>query len=153
MCPGGVLGDVVRLRSNPPAASAVIDYVAVVGQPVEERSGHRSLSEDRLRLSEGVVRRDDDDGLLVELDDQVEQQLVAGRGEGWPRSASAAAGLNRGLRARMFRITSFMRTPRARKSAQAASKPRSHSPTAAYITALFGLARVVRIRPPFQIVQ
>ena len=58
-----------------PAFVAGLDDVAVVGQPVEQRSSH-------LGIAEGEVGGDDHRAALVEPAGEVEEQLTAGLGEG-----------------------------------------------------------------------
>jgi hypothetical protein len=60
-----------------PEAEAVVSgfqNVAVVGEAIEQRSGHLGITEDVSPLAEAEVGRDDDAGALVELGQQVEQQ-------------------------------------------------------------------------------
>ena len=54
----------------------------MVGEAVEERSGHLGVAEDAGPFAEGEIGGDDDGDALVEPADEVEQQLAAGLGEG-----------------------------------------------------------------------
>jgi hypothetical protein len=53
----------------------------VVGETIEECSGHLWLAEHAGPFAEGEIGGDDDRGALVELADEMEQQLAAGLGE------------------------------------------------------------------------
>jgi hypothetical protein len=64
-----------------PAIVACLDDIAVMGEPIEQCSGHLGITEDAGRFGEGQVGRDDDRGALVEPADQMEQQLTTGLGE------------------------------------------------------------------------
>ena len=64
-----------------PAVVASLDNVAVVGQTVEQRSGHLGVAEHAGPFAEGEIGGDDDGRSLVEPADEVEQQLAAGLGE------------------------------------------------------------------------
>ena len=64
-----------------PAVVAGLDNVAVVGQTVEQRSGHLGVAEHAGPFAEGEIGGDDDGRSLVEPADEVEQQLAAGLGE------------------------------------------------------------------------
>ena len=65
-----------------PAVVAGLDYVAVVGQAIEQRGGHLGVTEYGGPFAEGEIGGDDDRGALVEAADKVEQELAAGLGEG-----------------------------------------------------------------------
>lgn len=67
--------------SEPPAVIAGLDDVTVVGEPVEERSGHLGVAEDAGPFAEGQVGGDDHRGALVEFADKMEQALATGLGE------------------------------------------------------------------------
>jgi hypothetical protein len=60
-----------------PAVVSGLDDVAVVGQPIEQCSGHFGVPEDARPFTEGEVCGDDDRGALVEAADEVEQELAA----------------------------------------------------------------------------
>ena len=65
-----------------PAVIAGIDYVAVVGEAIEQCGRHFGITEDARPFPEGQVGRDDNRGALVEPADEVEQELATGLGEG-----------------------------------------------------------------------
>src|SRR3546814_19832751 len=54
------------------AVVAGFQYVAVVGEPIEERGGHLGIAEHAGTLTEAEVGGDDDDGALVEFTQQLE---------------------------------------------------------------------------------
>jgi len=54
----------------------------MMGQAVEQRSGHFRVSEDRRPFAEVEVGRHDDRGAFVEAADEMEQQLTARLREG-----------------------------------------------------------------------
>jgi len=60
-----------------PAVVASFDDVAVVGDAIQQRSGHLGVAKDRRPFTKRQVRRYDDRGPLVELADQMEEQLPA----------------------------------------------------------------------------
>jgi hypothetical protein len=65
-----------------PTVVAGLDDVAVVGQPVEQRSRHLGIAEHAGPFSEGEIGSDDDGGALVEAADEMEEQLAARLGKG-----------------------------------------------------------------------
>lgn len=71
----------VRCGSSSASSLVGLVDVAVVREPVQRRSSHLGVAEDRWPFSERQVGADDDRGLLVEAADQMEQQLAAGLGE------------------------------------------------------------------------
>ena len=68
--------------SKPPALVAGLHDVAMVGEAIEQRSGHLGVAKDAGPLREGEVGRDDHAGALVELAEQVEQQYPSGEYRG-----------------------------------------------------------------------
>ncbi len=64
-----------------PAVVACFDDIAMVGEAVEQCSGHLWVAEDTRPFAEGKIGGDDHRGTLVEPADGVEQQLPAGLGE------------------------------------------------------------------------
>ena len=65
-----------------PAVVTGLDDLAMVGQPIEQRSGHLGVAEHAGPFAESEVRGDDDRGPLIEPTNEVEQELAAGLGEG-----------------------------------------------------------------------
>ena len=63
------------------AVVARLDDVAVMREPVEQRSGHLRIAEHGGPLREAQVRGDNHAGTLIELAQQVEQQRATGLGE------------------------------------------------------------------------
>ena len=59
-----------------PAVVAGLDNVAVVGQTVEQRSGHLGVAEHAGPFAEGEIGGDDDGRALVEPADETEQKLA-----------------------------------------------------------------------------
>jgi len=59
-----------------PAVIAGFNDVAIVGQAIEQRSGHLGVAEHARPFAEGEIRGDDDRGALVEPAD--------GRNRSWP---------------------------------------------------------------------
>lgn len=59
-----------------PALLAGLDDLAMMGEPVEQGSGHLGVAEDTRSFAEGQVGDDDDRGSLVEPAQQVEEQLA-----------------------------------------------------------------------------
>ena len=55
----------------------VSTHLAVMGQPVEERSGHLGVAEDARPLGEGEVGDDESRSTLVKTAHQMEEQLPA----------------------------------------------------------------------------
>ena len=60
-----------------PAVIAGLNDVAVMGQPIEQRSSHLGVTKHAGPLAEGEIGGDDDGGALVEPADKVEQKLTA----------------------------------------------------------------------------
>lgn len=54
----------------------------MMGEPIEQRSGHLGIAEDGGPFAECQVGGDDDAGTFVEFRDQMEEQLPASLGEG-----------------------------------------------------------------------
>ncbi len=71
---------VVAAFKTPTVVTGLYD-VTVMGQPVEQRSGHLGIAEHAGPLSEGEVGGDDDGCALVKPADEVEQKLTAGLSE------------------------------------------------------------------------
>jgi hypothetical protein len=65
-----------------PAVVTGLDDVTVMGQPVEQRSGHLGVAEHTGPFAEREIGGDDDGGALVEPADEMEQQLAAGLRKG-----------------------------------------------------------------------
>ncbi|MNW08070.1 hypothetical protein D3C71_2047830 [compost metagenome] len=61
---------------------AGLDDVAVMGQAIQQRSGHLGIAEHRGPLRERQVGGDHHAGVLVQLGQQVEQQGATGLAEG-----------------------------------------------------------------------
>ena len=64
-------GVIVVAALETPAVIASFDDIAVVGQAIEQRSGHLGVAEHAGPFAEGEVRGDDDRGSLVEPADTV----------------------------------------------------------------------------------
>jgi len=56
---------IVGAALEAPAVVSSLDYVAVMGQAVEQRGRHLGVAEDAGPLAEGEVRGDDDGGAFV----------------------------------------------------------------------------------------
>src|SRR5262245_2155551 len=65
-----------------PAVVAGLDDVAVMGQAIQQGSGHLCVAEDAGPFTEGEIGGDEDRGALVQPADKVEQELSTGLGEG-----------------------------------------------------------------------
>src|SRR5215510_5130586 len=65
-----------------PTVVAGLDDVAVMGQAVQQSSGHLGVTKDAGPFTESEIGGDDDRSALVEAADEVEQELPAGLGEG-----------------------------------------------------------------------
>ena len=61
--------------SEPPALVAGFYDIAVMREPVQQRSGHLGVAENAWPFAECEIGRHDHRGLLVEAADQVKQQL------------------------------------------------------------------------------
>ena len=59
-----------------------LQYVAVMGQPVQQGGSHFFITEHRGPFGKAEVGGDDDAGTLIQLADQVEQQGATGLAEG-----------------------------------------------------------------------
>jgi hypothetical protein len=64
-----------------PTIIACLDYIAVVGQSIQQRGGHLCVAEHAWPFNEGEIGGDDDRSALVETADEVEQELAAGLSE------------------------------------------------------------------------
>ncbi len=64
-----------------PALVACLDDFTVMGEAIEQCSGHLGVTEDARPFAEGEIGGDDDGRALVQTADQVEQELAAGLGE------------------------------------------------------------------------
>jgi len=64
-----------------PTIIACLDYIAVVGQSIQQRGGHLCVAEHAWPFTEGEIGGDDDRSALVETADEVEQELAAGLSE------------------------------------------------------------------------
>ena len=60
-----------------PAIIAGLDDVTVMGQPVEQRSGHLGIAKHAGPFAECEIGGDDDGSALVEPADKMEQKLAA----------------------------------------------------------------------------
>ena len=68
---------VVVAALEAPTVVAGLDDIAVMGQAIEQRSGHLGISEHARPFTEREVGGDDDRGALIEPADKVEQKLSA----------------------------------------------------------------------------
>ena len=60
-----------------PTVVTGFDDLAVMGQAIEQRSGHLGIAEHARPFTESQIGGDDDRGALVEPADKVEQKLAA----------------------------------------------------------------------------
>jgi hypothetical protein len=72
----------LRAAFEAPGFVSGLDDLAMMGEAIEQCSGHLGVAEDGGPFTERQVGGDDDAGALVEFRDEVEEQLPAGLGEG-----------------------------------------------------------------------